>query len=374
MHAHQPLRIAYDPQIWSFQTYGGVSRYFYEIARRIADMPNTDVSIIAPFHVSAYLGMSEDQLTRGFRSPWPHIGQLRRRMLAMLVGDAMLYQLAPDVIHETYYYRIRSGPRNARRIVTIHDMIHEKFPSHFPNADRTARHKAAAARRADHVICVSESTRRDVIEILGLTADKTSVIHHGYEMMIAYQQGPEANVPPPNQPFLLYVGSRGGYKNFSCLLRAYARSPQLRQNFKLVCFGGGAFLPSELTELANFDVDAQSAIQVTGNDSMLTEYYRSASAFVYPSLYEGFGFPPLEAMANGCPVICSNAGSIPEIVGDAGEYFDPTSVDSLIDAIVNIVASASRQEFLVEKGRNRLKQFSWDQCATATLDVYRKLA
>ncbi len=367
------VKIAYDPHIFSFQLHGGVSRYFCEIASRIGKTAGTRVSIIAPLHVNAYLSAVPNGLVSGFRGPKWHILSAPNRALAMLLGHAMLYDLAPDIIHETYYFPHISGSRRAKRVITIHDMIHEKFPSHFPNANRTARYKAMAAKRADHVICVSESTRRDAVEIIGLPIDKTSVIHHGFNLMNSNTADAGEPALPLGGPFLLYVGSRGGYKNFSLLLAAYGASPKLHKNFRLICFGGGSFQPHELQKIGALGLSFHQVSQVGGNDALLATFYRAATAFVCPSLYEGFGFPPLEAMSGACPVICSNAGSIPEIVGDAGEYFDPTSVESISEAIWNIVSSDSRRQALTEKGHKRLAYFSWDRCASETLDIYSKL-
>lgn len=374
MVSSKTIKIAYDPDIWSFQLYGGVSRYFCEISDRIAKAPNTHVSIVAPLRINAYLAMCSKGLVSGFQGPQWNIGHVPRRLLAMLLGNAMLYDFAPDIVHETYYFPYCLGSKHARRVVTIHDMIHEKFPTFFPHADRTARYKAIAARRADHVICVSESTRRDAIEILGLPVDKTSVIHHGYELMDSNKAFADEPESPPKKPFLLYVGSRGGYKNFSRLLAAFGTSARLRTDFKLICFGGGSFQPPELQAIDALGLDLHQVIQVGGSDAALEKYYRSATAFVYPSLYEGFGFPPLEAMSYDCPVICSNAGSIPEVAGDAGEYFDPENQESLCEAIENVVGSGSRRQFLIAKGRLRLTCFSWDRCAAETLAVYTALS
>jgi glycosyltransferase involved in cell wall biosynthesis len=107
---------------------------------------------------------------------------------------------------------------------------------------------------------------------------------------------------------------------------------------------------------------------------LLAKLYKFARAFIYPSLYEGFGIPPLEAMSHGCPVVCSNTSSIPEVVGDAGEYFDPVDTGSMREAIEHVVGSDSHRNLLIAKGYERLKSFSWDRCAAETLDVYRRLA
>lgn len=367
------MKIAYDPQVFSFQVYGGVSRYFCEIAARIATQPNAQVSIIAPLHVNAYLKNIPPGLVSGCHGLNARHLRLPQRGLSMLIGEGMLHAAAPDLVHETYYFPYRLGPRRARRVLTIYDMIHEKFSSNIARSDRAARYKALAAERADHVICISESTRRDAIEILGLAPEKTTVIYLGCDLMKPEQLTTENLRLPTREPYLLYVGLRGTYKNFLRFLEAYATSPQLRTGYQLICFGGGALCADELKAIHAFGLATGQVIQLAGDDQLLAQLYEHASAFVYPSLYEGFGIPPLEAMAHDCPVVCSNTSSIPEVVGDAGEYFEPNSIESMRTAMERVVGSDSHRKELIEKGRVRLKSFSWDRCALETLDVYQKL-
>lgn len=382
MDGCEQMKIAYDSQIFCAQTYGGVSRYFCEIASRIAKEPGVKVSINAPLHVNAYLEHMPPSIVSGFRAPNMDCFQTSRganyprlalRILGLLIGDWMLRAKKPDIVHETYFSPYRFGPRRVRRVLTIHDMIHEKFSWSFPPSDKTARYKALAAARADHVICVSESTRRDAIEILGLSPDKTSVIYHGFDLMKV--EGVRANEPflSIKEPFLLYVGNRGGYKNFLRLLEAYGASAQLKTEYKLICFGGGAFHANELKTMQALGLDSSHVTQLGGDDQLLANLYESASAFIYPSLYEGFGIPPLEAMSHDCPVVCSNTSSIPEVVGDAGEYFNPEDIENMRAAIERVVTSDSLRKLLIAKGRARLQCFSWDRCAAETLEVYSKL-
>ncbi len=377
------MKIAYDPQIFCAQTYGGISRYFCEIASRIAREPDVQVSIVAPMHVNAYLSHVPRGIVSGFRAPEAdrfktHGGanypRLVLRGLGLLMGDLMLRGMKPDIVHETYFSPYLLGGSRPRRVLTIYDMIHEKFSKSFPNADKTARYKAQAAARADHVICISESTRNDAIDILGLHPDKTSVTYLGFDLMTADGESVGYKGLPMNAPFLLYVGNRGGYKNFQGLLEAYGASPLLNREYNLICFGGGTFKADELETIRRLALGGGQVMQLGGSDLLLAELYQRASAFVYPSLYEGFGIPPLEAMSHDCPVVCSNTSSIPEVVGDAGEYFDPADIESVRNAIERAVASDSHRKLLIAKGRERLKKFSWDRCAVETLDIYRKLA
>jgi len=157
------------------------------------------------------------------------------------------------------------------------------------------------------------------------------------------------------------------------LLEAYATSKPLVDNFALVCFGGRPLQTEELRAMHHLGLKPGKVLHFSGSDKILASLYRKAHAFVYPSIYEGFGIPPLEAMAHDCPVICSHTSSMPEVIGKAGEYFDPRNIESIRGAIERVVSSSCRRNTLIQNGRDRLKMFSWDQCAAETYAVYRKL-
>jgi glycosyltransferase involved in cell wall biosynthesis len=177
----------------------------------------------------------------------------------------------------------------------------------------------------------------------------------------------------PANTYILYVGARGGYKNFTNFLRAYSSSPSLRGTFGVVCFGGGEFCLSERKLLASLGLGEDKIVQLPGDDSVLAGLYSRAAVLVYPSLYEGFGIPPLEAMSFDCPVICSNTSSLPEVVGDAAELFDPSEPENIRIAIERVVMSAARTNALIALGRERIKNFSWDRCARETFTVYQRV-
>jgi len=367
------MKIAYDPQVFYEQSYGGPSRYICEIASRISMMEAIQVSVIAPMHINAYLANLPSQIVSGFRLPGTNQLNLYLRAVGMLVGDVMLRKLSPDVIHETYFFPFRTGPKHVRRVLTIYDMIHEKFSSYFTPTDRTSHFKSLSAERADRIICISESTRRDVIEVLGVHPDKISVVHLAGSLVLPVEPPSGKWHSLVNEPFVLYVGNRGRYKNFSRLLQAYGNSLELRKNFRLICFGGGPFSTSEQEAIATLGINSKWVVQAGGSDYLLGLLYQYASVFVYPSLYEGFGIPPLEAMSLGCPVACSDSSSIPEVVGDAGEYFEPTDCESMTSAILRILGSEDHSASLVAKGYQRSQCFSWDRCASDTFDVYNSL-
>jgi glycosyltransferase involved in cell wall biosynthesis len=275
----------------------------------------------------------------------------------------------PDILHETYYSKTSVAPLGCKTVLTVFDMIHELYPDFFAKWDPTRDEKRAAVARADHIICISENTQQDLIRLLGVPAEKTTVVHLGF----ALTQSQAVILPEPRKPFLLFVGSRGGYKNFNSLLEAYSSRSALKNNYDLVAFGGGGFSAKEQGLIADLGLSMAQVRQMNGDDDILAELYRQATLFVYPSLYEGFGIPPLESMSFGCPVVCSNTSSIPEVVGNAAVLFDPHQSSLIADAIETVTSDKALLTNLRQRGRARVELFSWQECAKQTLEVYRKV-
>ncbi len=364
------MQIIYDHQIFLAQKYGGISRYFSELANHIANEKSAEVTIISPVYVNAYLASRSPKVqVAGFKMPAIRFtGRIYRAINRALEGP-LVHWFKPDLVHETYYASAPAKPRRYKIVLTVHDMIHELFPEDFSTNDSTRNCKASAVARADHIICISEHTRRDLIRILGVPHEKTSVIHHGFSL-----RPTGARVDPPvRRPFLLYVGARGGYKNFASLLRAYAASGRLMKDFDLLAFGGGPINAKEAELIRQLGIAPENLRQLQGGDDVLEGLYRRAAAFVYPSLYEGFGIPPLEAMSYDCPVVCSNASSIPEVVGDAAMLFDPNSTEDFGQALSAVLNDDGLRQELIEKGRARTKEFSWAKCAQQTTAVYEQV-
>ena len=360
------MKIAYDHRIFCGQRYGGISRYFCEVATRIGRTQDCEVKIYAPLHINVF-AKNVPQVLGVYTPAIPKTQRLRQALNGEIVRR-YLAQDPPDIVHETYYGERGVAPHSSHVVVTIHDMIHERFPQLMPPHDTTARSKAAAAQRADHIICVSQNTKKDVIDILGVPPDKVSVVHLGSSLSPCKQ--PQ---PGKSRPFILYVGVRAGYKNFDGLLKAYAKSSLLKQDFDLICFGGPPFAPEENREMKALGLQGH-VLRMEGGDQFLCHLYSSATCLVYPSLYEGFGIPIAEAMACECPVVCSNTSSMTEVAGDAAQYFDPYDSDNMRVAIENVVNSNDTRSDLRSRGRRRAAQFSWEHCARHTLDIYSLLA
>lgn len=366
------MKVFFDAQIFRQQQYGGISRYCCELATRLAAEPGVDARIVAPHHRNAYLAA----LPPGLLTGWPasrfrRLGKLSR-WLARRAERQLVLRDPPDLVHATYYGPSPLAHAGARRVLTVYDMIHERFAHHFAADEPTAAAKRRAVAQADHLLCISHSTRRDLIAILGVPESKVSVTHLASSLEPpAAETGPSHGEPP----FVLYVSDRGGYKNFMTLVRALASSPALA-GVQLRCFGGGPMLAQEWAAIEAAGLPRARVRHQMGDDALLARLYAQAQCLVYPSLYEGFGIPPLEAMRCDCPVVCSNTSSLPEVVGDAAELFNPQlpeAAEALRTAIERVLLSPTRRAELVARGRVQAQRFSWDRCASQTLAAYRQL-
>ncbi|MCE7058237.1 glycosyltransferase family 4 protein [Algoriphagus sp. AGSA1] len=367
------MRVAFDYQIFCLQAYGGISRYITRLADHLY-LLEQQVKIFAPLHCNEYLAQISPSLRQGCRiSARTHKAMRLTIPYNHLVGHYQQRKWRPDVVHETYFSAFNTKPK-APTCLTVYDMVHERFPDSFSRLNTLSTHKAHAIKRADHIICISHSTRNDLLAHIDITPEKVSVVHLGFEPFSQITFPAPKEITNRSRPYLLFVGNRSGYKNFSGLLRAVSISRRLKAEFDIIAVGGGALTSKEEALIASMGYEARQIRQVTSSDADLGKLYQGAAALVYPSFYEGFGLPPLEAMAQGCPVVVSNRSAIPEVVGEAGSYFDPTSAEDMSSAIEKVVFSPEMANQFIAKGYQRLKHFSWEKCAQKTLDIYQNLA
>jgi len=363
-------RIEFDFQIFCRQSVGGVSRYFSSLATELAALQSFDVQIVAPLHVNDYLRQvtSVSIYGRALRKP-PYSARV------LTLANLFLLRFwrpegRPDVVHQTFYNKSHAVIPKCPVITTVHDLIHELRPNEFSRADNMEKHKRQAIMRADRVICVSDYTKKDLIERYGISEGKLTTIYHGSSLPSVDDND---KLRPIKDPYLLYVGRRSGYKNFKAALEALSRLRDAFRDFKLVCFGGRAPTRSELEDMSRLGIPMNRVIFTSGDDHHLVRYYRHATALIFPSLHEGFGLPVLEAMSFGCPVICSSVTSIPEVGGDAVMYFDPHNVESIADAFRRTLYDSQMLADLKKRGIDRARLFSWKKCALETADVYRSV-
>lgn len=365
------MKIAFDHQTFTLQAFGGISRYFTQLAFEFIARQH-EVRIFAPLYQNRYIGELPAGVVRG-----RHLQRFPRKTttptlhLNRLLTGPLIRQWAPDVLHETYYTQRSRVIGRRPTVVTVYDMIHEIFAENVPAGDPTTRQKRDAVARADRVICISKNTRDDLVRLFGVDERKLDVVH------LAFDPFPPNDVPPAlpalERPFLLFVGHRGGYKNFTNLLRAVAASNRMAQELDIVAFGGPPLSDDETKLINSLGLRPGQVHYLRGADAMLAGLYTRARALVYPSRYEGFGIPLLEAMTYECPVVCSRASSLPEVAGEAAEYFSPLDVDDMRQAIERVVFSDMRCAELRAAGLYRCAQFSWSRCAEQTLAIYESL-
>lgn len=363
------MRILYDYQIFSLQRWGGISRYFCELITHLLKTEGISVDLFMGWHINGY-GLDEvSSLCENFFGRRRPIVP-RTTRVALVVNEALFRHFSnafkSDIVHHTYYFHPSRRPAG-QRVITIHDMIPERFPEHFRADSRLLACKRRAANNSDGIICVSKTTQRDLVDIYGIPPERTTVIYHASSLR---DVGVTTKTVP--FPYLLYVGQRSGYKNFNSLVYAFAADKDVRDTCKVICFGGGAFSRSERTLMSRLGV-SERFVQCGGSDPTLVSLYRNAIALVYPSEYEGFGLPLVEAMQFECPIVCSNAGSIPEVVGDAGLLFSPGDREQLALSLRAIIGDGDLRNRLAQRARIRTGLFSWSESARKTMDYYASL-
>lgn len=366
------MKVAFDHQVFSDQPYGGISRYIIEIARHLNTVaPDVHGRIFAGLHYNRYLVDEQLSFAQGlYFEPRRFTGRIRNA-LNTAYADLAMGSWHPDVIHESYYHPTGWGPRKAKRVVTVHDMIHELYPELFPADSPVTGWKRAALSRADAIVCVSETTKADLQRIMPEYKQPTVVIPHGHGYTPASEQARQTiKRMTGGHPYILFVGKRGLYKNFDMLLQAYASSQELKSTHMLVAFGGGAWEPDEITALHKLGLQPSKVLQFSGSDDLLHAAYELASVFVYPSLYEGFGIPILEAFAAGCQVICADTPVFREVAHDCAVFFNPQEPAHLTAAITAQIHPPNTPTEI----KYRLpKSYSWAASAKAHANTYRSI-
>lgn len=360
--------VVYDHSIFTFQERGGISRYFIELAEHLALMPDLKTHIIAPLFVNRELRTHRSLSVTGHYFPKVRNTFRLLQCINNSFSGPLIRSMQPEIVHSTYYLGRYQIPDSCKKVVTVFDMIHEKYSDRMDSFEKKLPAiKKRVIESADRIICISEQTRRDVIEILGIQDEKIAVVH----LASSFSASGNKALSQVEDPYFLYVGSREWPKNFNRFMKAFVSFNATKPGMRVICFGGGPFTREE-TELFRKLHISESQIQwCSGDDTVLQRLYSNAVALVYPSLYEGFGLPILEAMSFGCPVICSNTSSMPEVAGEAAFYFTPTVVDEIADAMHCIEGSVETKEDLVSKGLKRVQSFSWERCARETAQVYR---
>lgn len=286
-----------------------------------------------------------------------------------------------DLFHATHYTLPPIRPCKA--VVTIHDVIHLKFPQYLPNQIAAYYARAmmwSAAHSASRVLTVSECSKQDIVHYLHVPPEKVAVTYNGIDTAERHAASDLLDRQRLRErfgisrPYLLYFGNCMPHKNLEALIRAFAllkRQPSFQQ--RLVLAGKNEKMRTRLEAVMAEEHLAASEVIFTGEveETWRAPLYALADLFVYPSLYEGFGLQVLEAMAQHVPVVIANVSSLPEIAGDAALTFDPHSVTGMADAISTLLTDQALRARLIEKGQHRLQFFSWRELARQTVAVYK---
>ncbi len=346
----------------------GIGRYTYHLIENIARVDHTNqYEILVP------------EGGHSFQS-WPNV---RYREIRLPVFKRRVWeQLAPllvgtyDLLHFPYDSCI--GMKRGKFVVTLHDAKPILFsPTSKRRSWKQTLKKmitSKALQKIDHVVTVSECSRRDLIEQMGISGDRITVIYQGVDLERFSPAVPLSGEGFECMPYVLCVAGTDPTKNVKSLISAFSKLPLEIRNHHHLVLVGDVKRNKELQQCVQEQGIAKQTI-FTGivSDSQLAAFYQQAAVFVFPSLYEGFGLPVLEAMACGCPVITSHTSSLPEVVGEAGMLVNPRNLDEIAEAMTHVLTDAVWAETLRKRGREQAEKFSWEHTAKATADLYERI-
>ncbi|MDR4503609.1 MAG: glycosyltransferase family 4 protein [Candidatus Scalindua sp.] len=259
-------------------------------------------------------------------------------------------------------------------LVTVHDVFHVAMPTFVNGLHRRLYARCMfkiIGRKADAVLTVSKFTENELVRLIGMERNKIYAVHNGIDT--AWFQ-PRKDEMPRRNPFLLYVGNVKPHKNLSMLCEAFERVKDMIPHDLVIVGKREGFITGDSSVIAKA-AGLEERIEFTGHvpDTILKQYFTQADVLVFPSLYEGFGLPPLEAMASGCPVIASDIESLREVCGDAALFCDPYSSKDIADKIQQIIHDSDVRGRLQQKGLKRAEQFTWDKCSEKVLSVIARV-
>ena len=351
----------------------GIGTYIRNLLRQLARIDSeTDYVLLSPqadLHVAAQLGPN----FRAVLEPSPNYS-LREQIHVPWV----LRRERPDVFHAPHY--VLPAAVGCRSVVTIHDCIHLMFPQYLPNKAAYAYARAsmwAAVKRSNCILTVSEASKRDILHFFNVAPEKIVVVYNAIDEHF-WLTPPEEEVSRVREryqldhQFILYVGNIKPHKNLGRLIEAFAGLRRTGfEDLKLLIIGDEiSKLPSLRRAVHGHKLHKHVRFLGYLSEGPLRALYRLASLFVFPSLYEGFGLPPLEAMASGTPVVTSNQSSLPEVTGDAAVLVDPYDVASIEDGMRRVLTDPALAADLRRRGPERAREFSWVRSVEKTRAVY----
>ncbi len=366
------IKILFDHQIFSTHICGGISRYFYELIKHFNLDDNIDVALSLDYSNNNYLNQYHHRYNKTFLENINFRGKAhlinfinKQKSKKVLRGQDF------TIFHPTYYDPYFLDFIGTKPFVlTIHDMIHELFFDQFFVGDKAVLdRKKILAQKASKIVTVSENTKLDIVRLYRIPENKIRVIYHGNSLQSKFDCIPN-NYKGAYEKYILYVGSREFYKNFNTFIQAAVPILKDDDSLHIVCAGGLDISNDEFKLFRNLKITERIHHYAFVDDGRLSCLYKNALAFIFPSLYEGFGMPILESFACGCPAIVSKSSSLTEVAGNAAAYFDPTDSQSITETIRNVIYDTTIMEEMKRKGFLRIKDFSWEKASAQTKSVY----
>lgn len=385
------MKILFDHQTFVEQEFGGISRYYYELITRLSGRKDVNVDHSIKYSNNEYL-KNNDQFKLK-----PYFGSKRFVTDDYFVGKNRLFRLFKflklipdhslemekiiqeklmagdfDIFHPTYYnpyYLDWAFKAGTPVVLTVYDLIHEKFPKYFPKTEKFKRNKKICIESANRIIAISENTKKDLMEYYNIPEDRVDVISLGSSLD---SETTDNKFSEGLNNGILYVGNRSTYKNFLFLLESILPLFKEFHELKIILAGGEKISDSERKFFKSNQIEERIIVQSIQNNADLITLYRSCRLFVFPSIYEGFGIPLLEAMQNGSPVVCSNTSSFPEVAGDAANFFNPLDRDSILGSVREVYNNENLRTDLIKKGFTQSQKFNWENTAEKTIETYRK--
>ncbi len=361
------IKIFFDYRIFFLQKYGGISRYFNELSNYIENS-----AIVAPININHYLKNNKKSISFLNLKKIPRYTVKIIEKINDYSTDYYIDKIKPSITHLTYFQNKMKIKKRGAIIITVYDLIHEKFYESYGHT-KMKKIKQNYIDNADFIICISENTQKDLIDIYDVDPSKTSVIYLGTnENLIKNESSLELDNKYIHNRYILFVGDRKRYKNFDLLLNAYANSRILKENFNLVCSGGGNFNKEEIKKILSLKLNFEKVINIQASDNELTNLYKNSSVFVFPSKYEGFGLPALEAMRNKCPTMLSDTQVFKEIFKNNTIYFDQNHFEDLKIKLEKLLFDEITKKKMILDAYEFSKKLSWENCAVQTKKIYEK--
>ena len=358
------MKIFYDHQIFWKQNFGGISRYYINLIKHLIKL-KVDVEVIAPFFRNIYLKELTNLKINGIylkKNPL-YLGWLIN-YINKNFSKYLFKKKKPDIIHSTYYNLDHLEQCSGKIIITVYDLIHE-----IRKNEKNFLPKKKILEKAKKIICISEETKKKLSTIYDIDINKIDVIYMGYEHIL-YDEILDLNL---KNPYILYVGSREKYKNFDYFIKQFSKSKNVRNDFDICLFGGGPIQGKEKELILSSGIKLEQIKHFSGSDQILYSLYKQANLFIFPSKFEGFGIPLIEAQACGCPVLANDIKIFREICKDSVLYFDENKENDLSIKLEEILGSKEKLNLIKSRGDLNFLNYSWKKCAKDTLKIYQKI-